>query len=308
VSNVAALPADRCLSEPTAPTVQALPALHTDLGGLPIRRLLPRSQRRMVGPWCFCDLYGPLAAAMDVPPHPHTGLQTVSWLLEGAVRHDDSLGATALARPGRLNLMTAGRGIAHAERTPPGAAARLHGVQLWIALPDAHRHLAPAFEAHEAVPEAAFEGGSARVIIGALAGVSSPARAFSPVVGAELALRGGRAELPLDRGFEHALLVLSGGAALDGRHLEADTLYYLGAGRATLCLEAEGAGARLLLLGGAPFREPVLMWWNFVARTGEELRGARADWEAGRRFGTVAADAGRRLAAPPFVARPVPRS
>src|SRR5512134_943927 len=145
--------AEACVSQPTStPTFEALPGRLSDLGGLPIRRLLPRSQRRLVGPWCFLDSFGPLTFSsgkpMDVAPHPHIGLQTVSWLLEGEVLHNDSLGLQGLAVPGVLNLMTAGRGIAHSEETPAPNAARLWGVQLWVALPHASRETAPSFDQH----------------------------------------------------------------------------------------------------------------------------------------------------------------
>ena len=245
---------------------------------------------------------------MDVAPHPHIGLQTVSWLLEGEVSHHDSLGLAATASPGTLNLMTAGHGIAHAEETPAPNAGRLHGVQLWVALPDESRGTAPSFESHRSLPSLDLGGGRATVIVGELAGARSPARCFSPIVGAELSLHAGRpVVVPLDPGFEHALVLLAGSCRLGERSLATDTLYYLGCERRELVLEPL-APSRLLLLGGAPFGETVLMWWNFVARAPEEIQAARDDWESGRRFGEVAAYAGARLPAPPFLARPVPGS
>lgn len=295
------------------PRLEALPGRLSDLGGLPIRRLLPRSQRRLVGPWCFLDSFGPLSFSagkpMDVAPHPHIGLQTVSWLLEGEVRHHDSLGLTGLARPGALNLMTAGRGIAHSEETPVENAGRLRGVQLWVALPGAVRDTEPAFEHHATVPSLELEGGRASVILGRLASVTSPGRRFSDLVGADLAATGpGRVVVPLEPAFEHALVSLEGRLALEGQALEAETLYYLGLGRRELLLDAEQAGSRALLLGGGPFDEPVLMWWNFVGRSADELRAARDDWEAGRRFGEVRGYDGQRLPAPAFVSPPVSAS
>jgi redox-sensitive bicupin YhaK (pirin superfamily) len=314
VSNLAPTAApELCVSEPTAaPTVEVLPGRLTDVAGLPIRRLLPRSQRRLVGPWCFLDSYGPLTFAarkpMDVAPHPHTGLQTVSWLLEGELIHHDSLGLSGPAGPGVLNLMTAGRGIAHSEETPPQNSGRLRGVQLWVALPGASRETAPAFDQHRGLPFVDLEGGHATLIMGELAGERSPARAFSPIVGADVAGEPGRRlVLPLEPGFEHALVLLQGGGRLDGQALSIDTLYYLGAGRRELVIHSQEEGSRLLLLGGAPFGETVLMWWNFVGRTTDEIVAAREDWQAGRRFGEVRDYAGPRLDAPPFVARPVPR-
>lgn len=302
--------AEPCAADPAQPTLVALPGRLSDLGGLAIRRLLPRSQRRLVGPWCFLDAYGPLSFAagkpMDVAPHPHIGLQTVSWLVEGEVEHHDSLGLEGTARPGVLNLMTAGRGIAHAEETPAANGGRLRGVQLWVALPEASRQVEPAFESRSDLPVLDDEGGRVTVIVGELAGARSPARVFSAIVGVDLALSG-RASLalPLEADFEHALVPLSGSPRLDGQPLAVDTLYYLGCGRRELVLAADGEPARALLIGGAPFGETVLMWWNFVARTSEEIRAARDDWEAGRRFGEVASYSGARLPAPPFLARPV---
>ena len=302
-----------CVSEPAArPTLQVLPGRLTDLGGLPIRRLLPRSQRRTVGPWCFLDSYGPVTFSsgkpMDVPPHPHIGLQTVSWLLEGDLLHHDSLGLEGLAIPGVLNLMTAGRGIAHAEETSTENGGHLRGVQLWGALPNEARETAPAFEQHRSLPVVELEGGRATLIMGRLDGVRSPALTFSPLVAAEVSVvADNRLALPLNHEYEHALVPLAGTYRLDGQPLSIDTLYYLGCGRRELVLSCEGDPARALLLGGAPFGETILMWWNFVARTTEEMVAAREDWEAGRRFGAVGAYKGQPLHAPPLVDRPVPR-
>ncbi|HEY6552420.1 MAG TPA: pirin family protein [Vicinamibacteria bacterium] len=314
MSNLASTPtAEACVSEPNeAPVLEELPGRLTDLLGLPIRRLLPRSQRRLVGPWCFLDSYGPLTfqsgKPMDVAPHPHIGLQTVSWLLDGEVVHNDSLGLTGAAGPGVLNLMTAGRGIAHAEETPAVNGGRLRGLQLWVALPERKRETAPAFEQQRALPVVELEGGRATLLMGQLAGVRSPARAFSPLVGADVA---GEPEqslvIPLEPGFEHAMVPLEGEGRLEGQALAVDTLYYLGGGRRELVVESGRKPARLMLLGGAPFGETILMWWNFVARTTEEIMSAREDWQAGRRFGEVAAYSGPRIEAPPFVARPAPR-
>jgi redox-sensitive bicupin YhaK (pirin superfamily) len=313
VSNLApTTTAEPSAADPARPTLQALPGRLTDLAGLPIRRLLPRNQRRLVGPWCFLDAYGPIdfssGKPMDVAPHPHIGLQTVSWLLDGEVVHHDSLGLEGTAGPGILNLMTAGRGIAHAEETPPGSVGRLRGVQLWVALPEASRETAPAFESHRALPLVELDGGNATVILGSLAGARSPATAFSPIVAADLrGDRGARLRLSLDPDFEHALVPLKGGCGLDGQLLVVDTLYYLGCGRRDVVLAGEPGPFRALLIGGAPFGETVLMWWNFVARTTEEIVAAREDWETGRRFGEVRAYDGPRVPAPPFLARPVAR-
>jgi redox-sensitive bicupin YhaK (pirin superfamily) len=277
-------------------------------GGLTVRRALPRAARRLVGPWCFLDHYGPLAFGaskpMDIAPHPHIGLQTVTWLIEGEVLHTDSLGNQRLIRPGQLNLMTAGAGISHAEETPSLSSGRLHGLQLWVALPEARRHGPPAFDHYAELPVAAIGAVRAAVLMGELGGVRSPATAHTRMVGADVVARhDGDADLPLDPSFEHALVLIDGHAALGDRVLEPATLYYLGTGRAGLRLTAR-AGSRLVLLGGEPFGEHVLMWWNFVARTPDEIAEARNDWEQGsRRFGSVPAYVGARIPAPPVSLR-----
>jgi redox-sensitive bicupin YhaK (pirin superfamily) len=302
---------DVCEGQPSAAGIQEVEPIVVDLGSIHVRRLLPRRERRLVGPWCFLDVFGPAMAegrAMDVPPHPHIGLQTVTWLFEGEVLHKDSLGSEALAVPGALNLMTAGRGIAHSEESPPGARGRLHGLQLWVALPDAHREVAPAFEHYADRPTVDVPGGRVTVILGRLWEVHPPGRAFSPILGAEIAAdRAPRVVIPLNPAFEHAVVPIDAGFAIEDRRLVPDRLYYLGTGRDEVCLPVEaGHRPRALLLGGAPLGETIVMWWNFVARTTEEIVAARDDWQAGRRFREVRAYAGPRLEAPAFVARPVP--
>jgi redox-sensitive bicupin YhaK (pirin superfamily) len=281
---------------------EATPSHHTNLGALDIRRALPVRQRRMVGPWCFLDRYGPLSFVdgkpMDVAPHPHIGIQTVSWLLDGEVLHQDSLGFEATVRPRGVNVMTAGSGIAHAEQTPGANRGRLDGVQLWIALPEADRHVAPAFEHVAEVPRLELRSGAAQVFIGALGDAASPARHFSQIVGADVDCRDAMT-LPLASEFEHALLVLAGECEADGVPLAADTLYYLAPGHAEVSVRG-----RLLLVGGPPFPEKVLMWWNFVARDGDEIARAREEWESGC-FGAVRGYRGERIAAPPLH-RPAP--
>jgi redox-sensitive bicupin YhaK (pirin superfamily) len=292
--------------------VQEIRAVEIPLGeNITVRRLLPRSVRRLVGPWCFLDVFGPLrfdgGKPMDVPPHPHIGIQTVTWLLEGEVLHKDSLDSEALGRAGGLNLMTSGRGIAHSEETPEGSSGRLHGVQLWVALPDAQRDVTPSFEHYPDRPRLELPGGSATVIVGTLDGARAEGRTFWPILGADLAPQAAAClRVPLDPSYEHALVPLAGSVELEGRPLATDALYYLGTDRREVHVAAVGEGARVLLLGGAPLGESLLMWWNFVARTTDEIVAAREDWEAGRRFGEVRRYAGPRLPAPRFVARPVP--
>ncbi|BFV55710.1 pirin family protein [Kitasatospora sp. CMC57] len=267
-----------------------------------VRRLLPNLGRRMVGAWCFVDHYGPDDIAdepgMQVPPHPHMGLQTVSWLHEGSVLHRDSLGSLQTVRPRELGLMTSGRAISHSEESPRDHAPLLLGAQLWVALPDAHRHTAPAFEHHAALPVVDAAGLHATVILGSLDGATSPGTTYSPLVGADLTLREGAAHrLPLEPGFEYAVLAMSGSVEVDGVRVEPGSMLYLGCGRRELPLLARTDGS-VLLLGGEPFEERLVMWWNFIGRSGEEIAEARAEWMEGSRFGEVHGYDGGRLAAP----------
>jgi quercetin 2,3-dioxygenase len=283
-------------------TIDAFPGRRTHLGELPIWRALPLRERRLVGPWCFLDRYGPLSFTdgrpMDVTAHPHIGIQTVSWLLDGEVLHRDSLGCEATVRPGGVNVMTSGRGISHAEVTPQENRGALNGVQLWIALPDPHRNVPPSFEHVSEVPRLEMRGGSAQVFSGAFGGAVSGAPRFSDLVGADVEVHCGESvDLPLVAAFEHALFVLSGTAELEGEGLEPNVLYYLRSGRSSAEVRS-ATGARMLLIGGAPFEERVLMWWNFVARTPEEIAAARAQWQSGDRFGEVRGYDGPRLDAP----------
>jgi len=288
----------------SAPVLESYPARQATLPGeLTVRRALPRSARRMVGPWCFLDHYGPIAFGTEKPmaigPHPHIGLQTVTWLLEGEVLHRDSLGNEQLIRPGQLNLMTAASGIAHAEETPTRNSGRLHGVQLWVALPDAHRRGAPSFHHYAELPVAALGGAQAVVFLGELDGTRSPATAYSRMVGADIVARNdGDVDLRLDPAFEYALYVIEGNVALGARLLDPSTLHYLGTGRHGVTLTAR-TGSHLTLLGGEPFGERILMWWNFVARAPGEIAEARNDWERGNRFGSVVS-AEERIPAPPL--------
>ncbi|MET9593807.1 pirin family protein [Streptomyces sp. NPDC006516] len=267
-----------------------------------VRRLLPNLGRRMVGAWAFVDHYGPDDIAdepgMQVPPHPHMGLQTVSWLHEGEVLHRDSLGSLQTVRPRELGLMTSGRAISHSEESPKSHARFLHGAQLWVALPDAHRHVDPHFEHHTALPTVTAPGLTATVILGELDGSTSPGRAYTPLVGADLALAdGAEARLPLDPDFEYAVLSMSGEAEVDGVPVLPGSMLYLGCGRTELPLRA-ASEAGLMLLGGEPFAEEIVMWWNFVGRSHEEIEEARQAWAEGSRFGEVHGYDGGRLPAP----------
>jgi quercetin 2,3-dioxygenase len=273
------------------------------VGDMTVRRLLPLRLRRSVGAWCFADHYGPMSvdgvAGMLVPPHPHIGLQTVTWLISGDVLHKDSLGSEQMIRPGQLNLMTAGRGIAHSEESPAEHDPQLHGVQLWVALPEATRQGDPAFEHHKDLPATGIGGFEITVFLGSLSGAESPARVFSEIVGAEIiAARDARARIPLAAAYEHVMFVTAGSAEVEGTALSRGSLLYLGTGREQASVAAV-AGSRMLLLGGVPLGESLLMWWNFVARTPEEIAAAVADWREGR-FGRVGGYDGDPLPAPPL--------
>jgi hypothetical protein len=267
-----------------------------------VRRLLPNLGRRLVGSWCFVDHYGPddvaTGGGMQVPPHPHIGLQTVSWLRAGEVRHRDSLGNDVIIKPGELGLMTSGAGIVHAEYSPVPHAALLHGAQLWVALPSAAAATAPAWEHHANLPMLTADGIEITVFLGALSGERSPGGTYSDVTGASIKIAGGRSDvIALEPEFEYAALVLSGGVEIETAPLAVGTMLYLGTGRASLDF-ASDTGAEFLLLGGVPFEGQLVMWWNFVARSDEEIVAARDRWTEGG-FGTVA-DAGDPLKAPPL--------
>lgn len=274
-----------------------------------VRRLLPNLGRRMIGAWAFVDHYGPDDIAdepgMQVPPHPHMGLQTVSWLHEGEVLHRDSLGSLRTVRPGELGLMTSGRAISHSEESPKSHARFLHGAQLWVALPDAHRHVEPDFQHHADLPTVTAPGLTATVILGGLDGAVSPGTAYTPIVGADLALAAGaEARLPLDPDFEYGVLSMSGEAHVDGVPVLPGSMLYLGCGRTELPLRAD-SDAGLMLLGGEPFAEEIVMWWNFIAGSHDDITRAREDWVKGERFGDVNGYAGARLSAPELPAGPL---
>jgi redox-sensitive bicupin YhaK (pirin superfamily) len=268
-----------------------------------VRRTLPQRARTLIGAWCFADHYGPddvtRTGGMEVPPHPHTGLQTVSWLFSGEVEHRDSLGSHAFIRPGEMNLMTGGYGIAHAE-VSTGRSTILHGVQLWVALPGEHRNAERAFQHH--VPEPArVDGAEIRVFLGSLAGDTSPVRTFTPLLGAEIILEPRAAiALAVDPAFEHGVLVDAGPVKAAGTLLHPAELGYVPPGIDTLELvNATDEPARTILLGGAPFDEEIVMWWNFVGRSHGDIVQAREDWEASSdRFGVVTGYPGDRLPAP----------
>jgi redox-sensitive bicupin YhaK (pirin superfamily) len=295
VSNLEKEPAEVDLADPsTGPgtavgsgtaAVEILEPRDVPLGGpraMSVRRTLPQRARSLVGAWCFVDHYGPDSVAtsggMTVPPHPHTGLQTVSWLFAGEIEHRDSVGSHAIVRPGELNLMTAGRGIQHSEVSLPRTAV-LHGAQLWIALPDATRNSAPFFENFVPTPFE-FSNTTIRVFLGELLGHSSPARTFSRVVGAQLDLPAGATlELPVDVGFEHGILVDDGSPTVNGNRVARSELAFVTPGASTITIESRDRPLRALLIGGEPLGEQIVMWWNFIGRSHEEIVAFRREWQ-----------------------------
>jgi len=279
-------------------------------GGMRVRRALPTRQRRLIGAWCFLDHFGPAdvsrTSGMRVGPHPHIGLQTLTWLLRGEVLHRDSLGSVQRIEPGAVNLMTAGRGISHSEESPSPHSADLHGVQFWIALPESARRVAPAFDHHPRVPVVQRDGLRVTVLAGEWLGEQSPARIHTPLMGASIAAAAGAsAVLPLRPDFEYGAIVTHGEAFLgtpgdaQAQRVGPGALLYLGSGHGELAVTAGNSDTGIVLVGGEPLAESVLMWWNFVARTRAELTQASRDWNAAAYYlGEVRGYDGPRLVAP----------
>ena len=277
-------------TETSGPVLEITPGRRTQVGALPVRRLLPQRPRRTVGSWCFVDHAGPVpvepGVAFSIGPHPHMGLQTVTWLVAGELLHLDSLGSEQLIRPGQLNLMTAGHGLSHAEEDP-ARAEEVHAVQLWVAQPAATRDGAAAFEHHAELPILDLGQAEVTVLVGDVDGIASPARRDTDHMGAELRLHAPGAVVPLRPDYEHALVVLDGRITVEGSAVEPGVLAYLGLGRDE-CRFDVAAPARALLLGGVPFSEQLLMWWNFVGRSRDEVSEARRQWATDDgRFGRV---------------------
>jgi redox-sensitive bicupin YhaK (pirin superfamily) len=271
------------------------PTTH-DLGAFEVRRTLPSKPRTMVGPFIFVDQFGPahfnIGKGMDVRPHPHINLATVTYLFEGAIDHRDSLGTYATIRPGALNLMTAGKGIVHSERTPQAeraAGSPISGMQTWLALPDGKEEIDPAFEhvAKDDLPLIETDGVSARVIMGSLWGATAPTTQHAATIYADILMNAG-ASIPIDaEADERAILVALGSASLDGERLETHSLYVLEPGQA-MTLRAE-TDARVMLLGGEAFSTPRHVWWNFVSSSRDRINQAKADWK-NRLFPTIQGD------------------
>jgi redox-sensitive bicupin YhaK (pirin superfamily) len=315
-------PADASVEDASADTSVAcdgpravmLEAREVPLGGvraMEVRRALPQRDLPMVGAWCFLDRFGPQRTLMRVEPHPHIGLQTVTWPLEGEVHHRDSIGSDVLISRGALNLMTSGAGISHSEYSVTDEPIPLDALQLWVALPDSRRHGAPAFEQHATLPRLtlpAVSGAAAEavVVMGEFAGVVSPASAFTPIVGAEVRVAAGSSvRLPLHPDWEYAIVGVEGDLRV-AADADADAsvgdmqLLYLGIHRDGIEVRSD-AGATLFLVGGEPFEDEIVMWWNFVGRSHEEIVAARDEWEAGSdRFGHVVGHGDERVPAPPL--------
>jgi redox-sensitive bicupin YhaK (pirin superfamily) len=294
MSNLETRPDEQvCAAGERCEGVELLTPRDVPLGGpraMSVRRTIPQRQRSLVGAWCFCDHYGPDdvsgSAGMQVPPHPHTGLQTVSWLFAGEILHRDSVGSLQTVRPGELNLMTAGVGISHSEESPAGdRPPLLHGVQLWTVLPSSDKEVEPRFDHYGDLPVADVDGMRVQVFMGRLSvggqELVSPARTSTPLVGAQLDLPPGTSvELDVDPGFEHALLVDDGDASFMGEPVPKHNLAYVATGPSRLTVAAGESAVRAVLIGGEPFGEDIIMWWNFVGRTHEEIERAREDWMA----------------------------
>ncbi|MDR3478435.1 MAG: pirin family protein [Gammaproteobacteria bacterium] len=267
--------------------------------GLTIRRALPSRERRMIGAWCFFDHFGPLnlkEGGLIVAPHPHIGLQTFTWTLAGEILHRDSLGSKQVIQPGAINLMTAGKGIAHSEESLPDDV--LHGVQLWIALPDEARQCEPEFSHYPVLPMHEQDGLLITVLAGDLYHLHAPTKVYSPLVGLDLnALNNVATTLPLNPEFEYGIMVLSGKMSVEDETLQPGTLLYIGCGRSSIAFTMP-KDARVFIIGGKPFEEEILLWWNFVARSRQEIIDASEDWENQVRFGEVVGFQGERLSAP----------
>ena len=266
---------------------QTLTPVTHDLGQFQVRRVLPSKARSMVGPFIFVDQFGPaqldLGSGMDVRPHPHINLATVTWLFEGAIDHRDSLGSFSTIRPGQVNLMTAGRGIVHSERSPQAerqAGPKLYGMQTWLALPDGREEIDPAFEAVRDLP--VIEDGRAKaiVIMGELWGERAPTMTYADTIYAEIVLGAGGA-IPLEEDAdERAVMLVWGEASVDGHALKEFELAVLQPGR-DMTLESK-SGARVMLLGGEAFETKRHAWWNFVSSSRERINQAKDDWREGR--------------------------
>lgn len=284
-------------------SIRTFPVRSALLGkGTVIKRALPSLHKRMIGAWCFLDHAGPVTfpagQGMDVGPHPHIGLQTFTWMIDGTVMHSDSLGSKQLIRPQQVNLMTAGFGISHTEVSPV-TETQLHAAQLWIALPDDQRNMPAKFEHYPELPVVEHDQVTCTILVGEFLSTRSPVEVYSPLLAVDLnAQADTKICLPLNPSFEYGLLALEGTAQVEGHELNLDNLLVVDTGLTQLELELK-AGQRVLLIGGEPFATPILLWWNFVARNRAELEQAREQWiQHDHRFGEIPDYVGDRLEAP----------
>lgn len=265
-----------------------------------IRRALPHKERKTIGAWCFLDHFGPLdlkkTKGLQIGPHPHLGLQTFTYPLEGEILHRDSLGSKQKIQPGQVNLMTAGKGISHSEESLPDSV--LHGVQLWIALPDVVRHMEPNFIHYPTIPSLKMDHLHINLLAGEFNGTVSPVKVYSPLIGLELYAEEDTAcLLPLNPNFEHGILPLVDEIEVGNENVDVDTLLYLPTEQSKIPVRLK-KGARALVIGGEPFKEDILIWWNFVARTKEEMIDAANAWENHTAFGEVVGFQGEDLVPP----------
>ena len=274
--------------------IQTIQPVTHDLGQFQVRRAIPSRERTMVGPFIFVDQFGPatldLGAGMDVRPHPHINLATVTWLFEGAIDHRDSIGSYATIRPGQVNLMTAGRGIVHSERSPQDErekGAKLYGMQTWLALPDGQEEVDPAFEAMRDLPTVEDGGARAIVIMGKLWGARAPTTTHAATIYAEIVLDAGGAISIEAEADERAVMLVGGEASIDGQPLDSFALTVLAPGAQMRLTSARGG--RVMLLGGEAFATKRHVWWNFVSSSRERINQAKDDWRAGR-FSEVPGD------------------
>lgn len=264
-----------------------------------VRRTLPHKDLKMIGAWCFVDHYGPTKSvdAMSIAQHPHVGLQTVSWLFSGEIEHRDSVGSRQLIHPGQLNLMTSGIGIAHSELSLD-VGQELHGVQMWVALPFESRDIPPHFEHHGNLPVFKIGGIDTKLFMGQWNGYKSEAKTYSKLMGAEISGGSCKASLPIDPDFEYGVLVDSGRLMINGFETNESNLHYIPTGNSELEIQTEGE-FRAILIGGVPFNEEIIMWWNFIGRTHDEIVQMREDWESkSSRFKVFEDQIGSRIPAP----------
>jgi quercetin 2,3-dioxygenase len=285
--------------------IQNMPLRSAEIGrGTIIKRALPSRQKRMIGAWCFLDHAGPVSFpqgdGLDVGPHPHIGLQTFTWMIEGTMMHNDSLGTEQLIRPKQVNLMTAGYGISHTE-VAPDSETKMHAAQLWIALPDDKINMAPRFDHYPELPVVHKDGVEVTVLVGEFLNTKSPVAVHTELLGVDLAAKESTSTvLKLNPKYEYGFMALEGTAVINGHDLTSDNMVILEPGIQEIEVHIH-KDSRVLLLGGEPFESPILLWWNFVGRTQEELKIAREQWmNQDSRFGSIPEYEGPRLEAPTF--------